>query len=341
MTTGPKQPFIDLRESGPKAAPPQPRRFQVLALNGGGYRGLYTARFLERIEEHYGCRTHSQFKLLTGTSIGALLASALALEIPARTIVEKMQKHGPLIFRRWPVLTWSKRTFVSAPYSAAPLRAAIVDTLGEANARISLAAVEKPLAVNAIDFTHGRPEIFRTKGLAGADASDVPLVEAVIASAAAPTYFPAHAIGDRTLIDGGLVANAPELVGVTEACGTMHAPLDQVYVLAIGTAARRQGAALERIGRPSIVSWMVKRDLFNATLAAQEALATAQCRTLLRERYHRVDREPLENQVKAIRALDLASAKATATLRSLADESWQDERTSRVFGNFFEALPVR
>ncbi len=51
---------------------------------------------------------------------------------------------------------------------------------------------------------------------------------------------------------------------------------------------------------------------------------------------HKVDREPLETQVKAIRDLDRTSTQATATLMTLASESWNDERDRQAFRNFFE-----
>ncbi len=57
-----------------------------------------------------------------------------------------------------------------------------------------LADVAGPLAICAVNFTHGRPEIFRSKGLAGAAASPVSLLDAVRASAAAPTYVPPRRI---------------------------------------------------------------------------------------------------------------------------------------------------
>ena len=117
----------------------------------------------------------------------------------------------------------------------------------------------------------------------------------------------------------------------------MAAPLEEVYVLAIGTAARRQGAALERIGAPSTVTWLTRRALFQSTLAAQESLAEQQFQTLLRDRYLKINREPLENQVAAIRALDLATKQATDTLRSLADESWHEHHATQGFANFFNA----
>ena len=328
--------FVDIDRKPGGGRAPQARRTQVLALSGGGYRGLYTARFLELAEQHFGCRARSQFSLISGTSVGALIAAGLALDIPAATMVTKLQEHGPRIFTR-SVATPLLQLLVKAPYSAAPLRAAIVDAFGKDLAALPLNQIDTPLTINAVNFTHGRPEIFRSKGLAGSSASAVPLVEAVIASAAAPTYFPTHVIDNATLIDGGLIANAPEMVAVTEACGRMAAPLEEVYVLAIGTAARRQGAALERIGAPSTVSWLTRRALFQSTLAAQEALAEQQCRTLLRDRYLKINREPLENQVAAIRALDLATQQATDTLRSLADESWSEHHSTQGFANFFNA----
>jgi patatin-like phospholipase/acyl hydrolase len=37
-----------------------------------------------------------------------------------------------------------------------------------------------------------------------------------LATSAAPTYFPPHVAEGRTFVDGGLVANAPDLVLLTE-----------------------------------------------------------------------------------------------------------------------------
>ena len=47
-------------------------RFQVLALDGGGFRGLAQAKFLAKIEAATGKRTAECFDLITGTSTGAI-----------------------------------------------------------------------------------------------------------------------------------------------------------------------------------------------------------------------------------------------------------------------------
>ena len=67
--------------------------FKILSLTGGGYRGLYTATVLEDIESHLKKKNKDDFianyfDLITGTSIGGIIALALAYEIPAKEIVK-------------------------------------------------------------------------------------------------------------------------------------------------------------------------------------------------------------------------------------------------------------
>jgi pimeloyl-ACP methyl ester carboxylesterase len=319
----------------------QPDRRQILALSGGGYRGLYSAAFLASVESDLKCTLSERFDFLIGTSIGGLFAAALALKTPASDIVTKMVKHGPAIFPRRGFVTAAKRAILRAPYSAEDLKKAVIDTIGEDNAKLWMTAINKPLAICSVNYTHGRPEIFRSRGLAGARATKATVLQAVLASAAAPTYFPPQTLNQDSLIDGGLIANAPELLGVSDACGFLQYSFNDLYVLAIGTASRSKGAALTSLGRPSAASWLLRRRLFQTTLAAQEALATSQCEALLGTRYYKVDREPAENQVAAIRDFDLTDKLATDTLQSLARQSWEEHRSEPMFRSFFAHRPYQ
>jgi hypothetical protein len=75
-----------------------PRRRQLLALSGGGYRGLFSAIVLEELEAFAGKRLTHCFDLIAGTSVGGLLACAIAVEIPVRRVRETLEEHAGAIF---------------------------------------------------------------------------------------------------------------------------------------------------------------------------------------------------------------------------------------------------
>lgn len=72
--------------------------FHILALSGGGFRGLYTATILEKIEEAYKEPLANAFDLICGTSIGGILALGLAAEIPSRNLKNIFIENGKEIF---------------------------------------------------------------------------------------------------------------------------------------------------------------------------------------------------------------------------------------------------
>ncbi|KAB2911305.1 MAG: patatin [Hyphomicrobiaceae bacterium] len=84
---------------------PGPKR--VLALDGGGARGIVTIAFLERIEALLRERSgradfvlSDYFDLVGGTSVGSLLATLIALGYPVAEIRQRFEGWAPDIFRR-------------------------------------------------------------------------------------------------------------------------------------------------------------------------------------------------------------------------------------------------
>jgi patatin-like phospholipase/acyl hydrolase len=64
----------------------------------------------------------------------------------------------------------------------------------------------------------------------------VPMWKVGMATSAAPTYFPAfREIDSIRLIDGGVWANNPAMVGIVEATSMLNIPLGAIKVLSIGT----------------------------------------------------------------------------------------------------------
>ena len=212
--------------------------FRILALDGGGVRGAFTASVLAELEKRTGTQCAERFDLITGTSTGGLLAIALAMGRPAERLCELYRQDGKVIFP----LAGRMRRFVGvlrqlgrSKYDQKPLRAALTSVLenqqlGDARTR---------LVIPAYDLTNGRIFIFKTRHLDRFQFDvDIPAVEIAMCTSAAPTYFPANVIvqhGNTRYVDGGIWANTPVLVAITEAVGFLGKSLDQLDLLSVGT----------------------------------------------------------------------------------------------------------
>jgi len=73
-------------------------RFQILSLDGGGIKGLFSAAVLAAIEEDLGINVVDHFDLIAGTSTGAIIALGLGLGMRPREIVQFYACEGPKIF---------------------------------------------------------------------------------------------------------------------------------------------------------------------------------------------------------------------------------------------------
>ena len=80
--------------------------FNILSLDGGGMRGLYSATVLRALSSRFTDSKVSNhldigkgFDLVVGTSTGAILAAAIAAGIPLSRITRLYEEAGPQIFR--------------------------------------------------------------------------------------------------------------------------------------------------------------------------------------------------------------------------------------------------
>lgn len=303
---------------------------QLLCLSGGGFRGMYTALVLEALEERAQRPLRDVFDVFAGTSIGGWIAAALALRIPATEIRTAIAARGPAIFkphhgtgrRRLPIR--NPLRFLYRPrYATQPVRRAIDAIFGE-HGRMPLSNISAPLALSAVDVEASAPVILLSGGLTGQHASNLALRDALLATSAAPTYFPVHRIAGRSLVDGGLVANAPDLVAVTETIRHLGCDLDQVRVLSVGTAGSPHAAGVNTKA-PGLLTWLVQHGLVQLTLSAQEQLAVKQSAVLLRDRYLRLDyshdgagRLDLRLDVVSDASIDALQCAADATIHTFS-----------------------
>ncbi len=319
-----------------EAIRPLRARRQVLALSGGGYRGLFTARILEHLENAADSRIREHFQLCVGTSAGGLIAAALAHGIEAGAIRDCFQRHGPRIFRRDWTTPW--RRLFHVPYGVEGLNLAMDRLFGRDRELLdtALASLPLPLILTAVGLRSHRAKILGGKGLGDGRHPKITLRQAILASAAAPTYFPAVCPpNDEALVDGGLVANAPELVALAYGRKALAVKLEDLHLLGIGSAAPDSSHVVKaRAGRGGLGWLLSSRGLVQLTLDGQEDLSVRVTALLAGERYLRIDRAPSPAQAQAI-ALDSARPEATVALLDLADQCYAEIRTQARLRAYF------
>lgn len=297
-------------------------RFQVLSISGGGFRGLYPAQIIARIEEEIGHPIARHFDLIAGTSIGGILAMALALEIPAKDIVTLFVKHGDDIFKKqW----WSFFGILRSTYGSGTLQKLLSkeDLFGD---RV-LGACKHPVIVPSINYSSGKPVIFKTPHNENLRSDHRhKMVDIALATSAAPSFFPRHLFNNNQYVDGGLFANAPGLLAAHEAEFYMGQKSEDIHVLSIGTMSSRFTVNPQNNRQGGTYDWggwnptnMPKR-LFGLSISVQESLCDFMLEQKLGARYLHVD-EPLTDKKANAVALDKTDAAAREALLGAAEES--------------------
>lgn len=179
----------------------RPGRKRVLALDGGGVRGIITIAFLKKIEELLARRSGrgddfrlcEYFDLVGGTSVGSLIATLVALGYSMAEVEQKFRLWAPEIFRR----PWLGIPGLSPRFSARGLKRRAREVLGErtlesADFRTGLAIITKRIDTGSPWILSNNP-----RGKYWGDPPDgsylgnknYRVADLVRASTAAPYYF--------------------------------------------------------------------------------------------------------------------------------------------------------
>lgn len=226
--------------------------FQVLSLQGGGVRGLFTASYLAHLEEDLDVKVQDHFDLIVGTSTGGIIALALGLGMRPAEIAERYQELAVAVFPKRRRRPWAlPRRLIRPTYDPATLRAKLHDILGDA----VLGDSDVPLVVPSFDLEAGDVHLFKTPHHPRLRRDySVPMVDVGLATSAAPTFFPVHARGGHRWIDGGVWANDPAVVGIAEAVSMFDQPLANIRVANFGTVAELREYP-SRLDRGGLASW--------------------------------------------------------------------------------------
>jgi patatin-like phospholipase/acyl hydrolase len=256
------------------------RPFTILALDGGGVRGLFSAAVLARLEADHDVRIVDHFDLIVGTSTGGIIALGLGAGMAPAEIVDLYLSGQDTIFpparRR---LYRKPAALLRARYRPTGLAAAVTGAFGDK----LLCDSTVPLVVTSFDLGQRAVHLFKTPHNQGL-ARDwrVRMADVAMATTAAPTFFPAFELpGDHArLIDGGVWANNPSTVGVTEAVSLMGQRLENIRLLNIGTTTST-AIRSRRLDQGGLWHWIRSPNVIDVLLAGQSIGAFNQAQHLI------------------------------------------------------------
>ena len=242
---------------------PEPKRFRILSLDGGGIKGAFTAAVLAEWEKSTGRVIVDHFDLITGTSTGGIIALGLGLGIPAEQILQFYKEQGPKIFPNITAqqkLSLNIRHLWEPKYSAQPLREGLEGVFG--NKRLKDAKCR--LLIPAYDVVAGRVYLFKTRHHPRFIFDENALaVEIALATSAAPTFFDQAKVSAHSgamYVDGGVWANCPALAAVTEAVHFLGVSLNSIDLLKVGTLSEPASFVHDTKGgwfgiKPGLIEW--------------------------------------------------------------------------------------
>lgn len=278
--------------------------FRILAIDGGGVKGVFAASFLATVEGDLGTPLVDHFDLITGTSTGGIIALGLGLGLSANEILNFYENNACAIFPegRWRSLRW----ILSAKYDSLPLRSALEQVFGERLFGESLTR----LVIPSTNFETGEVHVFKTAHHERfvRDCKES-AVDVALATAAAPTYFPTHQLRSGTpLIDGGMWANNPMGIAAVEAVGLLELSKGSVKLLSVSCTESPLSIQDRSPAGLGFAGWA--RSFIDSFMAGQSSAALGTAQLLLgHDRVHRIAPSVGSRRYKLDRTDDIDSLK--------------------------------
>ncbi len=262
--------------------------YRILALDGGGIRGLYTAVLLDRLSEQ-GPGFTDRADMLAGTSTGGILALGLAKGIAVKDLIALDQNNGSAIFSR---TLWHEirdlGDLAGSKYDNDDLIRIIQDTFGEGTLDDLL---PRHVLVPSFDLDNQavppaprmwKPKFFHNFKGADSDGRER-IADVALRTSAAPTYFPAY----QGYVDGGVVANNPSMAALAQAIDpdTGGQQLADLRIFSVGTGLTPQFVSGDRLDW-GLAQWAPV--LANMMIEGMMGVADYECARLLGDKYFRL-----------------------------------------------------
>jgi uncharacterized protein len=215
---------------------------KVLAIDGGGIRGIIPAVILAEIQNRLGMDLFKAFDLIAGTSTGGIIALGIGTGCKNNgpyspdELLDLYIQNGPAIFRK-NIVTPERQVFLPK-YCPDALESALDQFFGDAEFKSALT----PLLISSYDLQGQLPFFFKSHKIASDPAYNWQLADVARATSAAPTFFsPLHLTRgdeDYALVDGGVFVNNPSMAAYAEA-RSLYPDAAAFTVVSVGTGDRQ------------------------------------------------------------------------------------------------------
>ncbi|MBA3814374.1 MAG: patatin-like phospholipase family protein [Alphaproteobacteria bacterium] len=254
--------------------PPQKDRVRILAIDGGGIRGILPGCLMKYVEDGLTQKLGSQFyfarhlDLVAGTSTGGIITLGLVMpgergrpKYTTQTLLDLYTTKGPEIF---PAPWSSMKKFFTSPYKVEPLERYLKEYFGDTYLSESLC----PTLITSFDLKNNKAHTFDSHKAKRKDSKNFSLRDAGRATSAAPTYFPSAKIKNKLMqefecVDGGIYANNPTLLAIKRA-QQLYPDAKEYVVYSFGTG-KSSKKDLSHLGSSGLLKWGV--DIANILMA--------------------------------------------------------------------------
>lgn len=244
----------------------------ILSIDGGGIKGIISAIVLEEFENILKRKTNDQktmlsdyFHMVSGTSTGSILAASYIApyakrpKFTAEDVTNMYKELGEYVFTK--TTKHNIKTMfgvIGSKYGNENFKVVLNKYFGD----IKLSELLKPCLITAYDTQSSEPKFFNKVSALKNSKNDFYVKDAVLASCAAPTYFPPVCIKsfDHELfscVDGGVFANNPTLCSFVECLKyyTNH-EISNIYVLSVGNVCYNEHYCYEDVIKWGTVKWI-------------------------------------------------------------------------------------
>lgn len=261
------------------------RKFRILALDGGGIRGVISAQILEQFQKKIGQPLNEYFDLIAGTSTGSILAASLVLGKSPTELIDIYRDRGQDIFQTNFFRKNISYLLNQPKYSNKGLKQVLqehfgeilLDDLREESKKLNPGSNPKTrLLILAYSTTQRYTQFFLSPLPKDEQTwyQKAKLWEVCLSSSAAPTFFPPYKFnlsqapetetaGEYTFVDGGVSANNPSLSAVIHALDYekldgKKIEIEDISLLSVGTGKTTQPYEFKEVNSWGLVNWGTK-----------------------------------------------------------------------------------